>query len=162
MRLWHSKLIPLLDGKRLCDLHMSCCNLRGRGWGKRNISIDYLYKDYLGEDALAVYHHQVLKEMERRGYKYDSAWIVAGYCGKRRPERVVSWENYKEASQREVPLLGHTLEIFLNDVQALRERGLDIRLTGYTLTDETGEYVYNHASYNGKETNYYAKVKEND
>lgn len=126
MRLWHSKLIPLLDGRRLCDLHMSCCNLRGNGWGKRNAAVGYLYEDPLGEDALAVYHHKVLEEMFKRGYKYDSAWVVANYCGKNRETRNGNPEKYLEACKRDVPLLGHTFEIFVKDVEALKERGLDI------------------------------------
>lgn len=132
MRLWHSKLIPLLDGKRLCDLHMSCCNLRGKGWGKRNVAINYLYDDELGEDALAVYHHKVLVEMELRGYKYDSSWVEADYCGKNRPKRTASWENYKKACLRNVPLWGHTLTLFKNDVEALQQRGLPIKITHKT------------------------------
>lgn len=126
MRLWHSKLIPVLDGKRLCDLHMSCCNLRGNGWGKRNAAVGYLYEDPLGEDALAVYHHMVLKEMTKRGYNYDPSWEQADYCGKKRPYRVCLWRNYKEACLRGVPLKGHTAEIFKNDLATLRERGLNI------------------------------------
>lgn len=138
MRLWHSKLIPLLDGRRLCDLHMSCCNLRGKGWGKRNVAINYIYDDPLGEDALTVYHHTVLKEMDARGYKFDSAWVVAGYCGKKRPERTPSWDNYKESCLRNVPLKGHTLALFKNDVEALQERGLPIKVTHETLFDSNG------------------------
>ena len=136
MRLWHSKLIPLLDGKRLCDLHMSCCNLRGKGWGKRNVAINYLYDDKLGEDALAVYHHRVLREMALRGFNFDTAWVEADYCGKNRPRRRSSWKNYKEACLRNVPLKGHTLTLFINDVETLQQRGLPIEITcdkGYTL-----------------------------
>ena len=126
MRLWHSKLIPFLDSKRLCDLHMSCCNLRGKGWGKRNAAVGYLYEDPLGEDALAVYHHRVLNEMSHRGFKYDSLWELADYCGKNRAPRTYDPEKYLDACVRNVALLGHTLEIFVKDVAALRERGLDI------------------------------------
>lgn len=128
MRLWHSKLIPLLDGKRLCDLHMSCCNLRGMGWGKRNASINYLYDDPLGEEALAVYHYLVLSEMSSRGFKYDRSWLSLDYCGKRRPARQVDHEKYEEARRRNVPLKGHTVELYLNDVKALQRRGHGVRL----------------------------------
>lgn len=141
MRLWHSKLIPLLDGRRLCDLHMSCCNLRGKGWGKRNKNINYIYDDELGEDALTVYHHIVIKEMERRGYKYDSAWVEAGYCGKNRPRREPSWSNYKKACLRNVPLKGHTLAMFKSDVDTLQQRGLPIEIT------HTTGYDYDCAPY---------------
>ena len=154
MRLWHSKLIPLLDGRRLCDLHMSCCNLRGNGWGKRNAAVGYLYEDELGEDALAVYHHKVLREMESRGYKYDTAWIVSSYCGKNRPSRTALPEKYMEACRRNVPLKGHTLEIYGNDIETLRARGLDIKCEYKYDKDDKGPYVIHKASYNGKETFY--------
>lgn len=127
MRLWHSNLIPYLDGRRLCDLHMSCCNLRGRGWGKRNVSINYLYDDPLGEDALAVYHRRVLLEMHKRGYNYQVDWLKPTYCGKLRNARPFNQIRFDAASQRLVPLLGHTDEILQNDIKALRERGLDIK-----------------------------------
>lgn len=140
MRLWHSKLIPLLDGRRLCDVHMSCCNLRGKGWGKPNKSVNYLCEDPLGEDALAVYHRQVLSEMIDRGYKFDGAWLDISYCGKQRPARECDPQGYKEAYLRNVPLAGHTLELYLNDVIALRERGLDIDLQSY-IDNEVTCYV---------------------
>lgn len=128
MRLWHSKLIPLLDGKRLCDLHMSCCNLRGNGWGKRNVAINYLYDDPLGEDALTVYHHKVLKEMDARGYKFAVAWLDGQYCGKQRPMRQWNPKGYEEAYRRNIPLKGHDEQIFKNDVKALQDRGLPLEL----------------------------------
>lgn len=162
MRLWHSKLIPLLDGKRLCDLHMSCCNLRGKGWGKRNVSINYLYDDPLGEEALTVYHHRVLVEMTARGFSYDTTWVEADYCGKRRPRRTCLWNKYREACKRDVPLLGHTFEMFLNDISALKERGLDVKVTGYLITDETGEYMVNRACCGEKEIDYTIKIKEDN
>lgn len=129
MRLWHSKLIPILDGKRLCDLHMSCCNLRGKGWGKRNAAVGYLYEDPLGEDALAVYHHKVMDEMENRGYRPKECWWDSDYCGAQRPVRKHDPEKYKEAYRRNIPLKGHTLQIFKNDVKALIERGLPIEFS---------------------------------
>lgn len=129
MRLWHSKLIPLLDGRRLCDLHMSCCNLRGKGWGKRNAAVGYLYEDPLGEDALTVYHHAVLKEMDARGYNFATPWLDAQYCGKQRPIRPWNPKGYEKAYRRNVPLKGHTLEIFKNDVAALISRGVPLEIT---------------------------------
>lgn len=129
MRLWHSKLIPLLDGRRLCDLHMSCCNLRGNGWGKKNKNINYIYDDPLGEEALAVYHKRVLTEMVSRGYRFDSQWWDAAYCGKNRPPRLInSWDLNAAYRRRDVPLQGHTLELYLKDISDLKERGLDIEL----------------------------------
>lgn len=127
MRLWHSKLIPFLDNKRLADVHMSCCNLRGKGWGKRNVSINYLYDDPLGEDALYEYHLRVLNEMEYRGMEPNELWFDPGYCGKQRARRPVDPSRVNEAERRRIPLLGHTDEILQKDIAALRERGLDIK-----------------------------------
>lgn len=127
MRLWHSKLIPFLDNRRLADVHMSCCNMRGKGWGKRNVSINYLYEDPLGEEALAVYHTRVLEEMVLRDFNFQKEWWDPAYCGKNRAPRVVNLKKYYEALVRPVPLLGHTEEILQKDIAALRERGLDIK-----------------------------------
>lgn len=135
MRLWHSKLISLLDGKRLCDTHMSCCNLRGKGWGKRNVAINYLYDDPLGEDALVAYHQVVLEEMERRGFDPDAKWWDESYCGKNRPARESNFEKYEEACMRNIPLLGHTVDLYFNDVKTLQERGLKIELWRVVFTD---------------------------
>lgn len=154
MRLWHSKLIPLLDGQRLCDLHMSCCNLRGKGWGKRNAAVGYLYEDPLGEDALTVYHHMVLKEMDKREYNFQVDWLNPQYCGKKRPLRSWNPKGYEEAYRRNIPLKGHTLQIYLNDVKALQERGLNIEMTIQGTT-----YI---ASREGKTTKYFIDTKENN
>lgn len=154
MRLWHSKLLPLLDGKRLCDVHMSCCNLRGKGWGKRNAAVGYLYEDPLGEDALYEYHLKVLNEMEWRGYEPNENWFDPHYCGKKRAGRPIDYERLEAAARRNIPLKGHTLEIFRNDVRALRERGVDIKVEYSQDTDELGEYIILKASHNNKEITY--------
>lgn len=154
MRLWHSKLIPLLDGKRLCDLHMSCCNLRGNGWGKRNAAVGYLYEDPLGEDALAAYHHLVLKEMLNRGMRPDRRWVLLDYCGKQRPMRQGDPDKYMEALRRNIPLKGHTVRLYLNDVKALQERGLDVRLFCRTDFDDKGSYTIYRARRGNVETTY--------
>ena len=149
MRLWHSKLIPLLDGRRLCDLHMSCCNLRGKGWGKPNKSINYIYDDPLGEDALAVYHLLVLRAMHSMGYDYDDKWEDPDYCGKNREARQGNYRDYYVARRRNIPLKGHTLQMYLNDVKALQERGLDIKLDVQQCQDSNGSYTLYRASRNG-------------
>lgn len=158
MRLWHSKLIPLLDGKRLCDLHMSCCNLRGNGWGKRPAAVGYLYEDPLGEDALAVYHHLVLKEMDKRGYKFHSAWLNPQYCGKNRPERAWIYSAYNEAQWRNVPLKGHTPEIYNKDVSTLIARGLDITVEIQNDWDDCGSIRVYRAKRGDIETIYGIRI----
>lgn len=154
MRLWHSKLVPLLDNPRLSDLHMSCCNLRGLGWGKRNKNIDYIYEDELGEEALARYHQVVLAVMMQRGFNFDERWQQTAYCGKRRPARTVDYEKYKRAAWRDVPLKGHTLDLYLNDIKALRERGLYIMFYRYYDSDDLGDIQIYRAIRDVTETTY--------
>ena len=152
MRLWHSKLIPLLDGPRLLDTHMSCCNLRGLGWGKKNSAVNYVFEDSLGEDALAAYHMIVLAEMSKRNYKYDRTWLQFGYCGKRRPIRDVEESKMFRAIRRQVPLEGHSVEYFLNDVQALQDRGLPLKVEAFGS-------VYTVTNSESEEVNYYTGVR---
>lgn len=137
MRLWHSKLIPILDNKRLCDVHMSCCNLRGKGWGKRNAAVGYLYEDPLGEEALVEYHYKVLNEMEYRGFEPDEKWFDPNYCGKKRPARTCDQQKLEETYRRNIPLQGHTFQIFKNDVEALISRGLPIMFSVETGVDKS-------------------------
>jgi uncharacterized protein (TIGR02328 family) len=154
MRLWHSKIIPLLDGRRLCDLHMSCCNLRGMGWGKRNKNINYIYDDPSGEEALAVYHKLVLEEMSKRGYKFEPRWLDPCYCGKRRPSRQYNHTEYAQVLMRDVPLRGHDLFRYSDDILTLQRRGLNIKLYRYGREDDLG-WVDVYRASRGNEITYY-------
>lgn len=69
MRLWHQSLIPLLPRQQLLGQHRECCALRGKGWGRKHATVDYVFT--YRPDYLVVYHHLVMDEMERRGYKPD-------------------------------------------------------------------------------------------
>ena len=72
MRLWHYRLLSRLDRQRLMSQHRECCALRGKGWGKKHATVDYVFKhDYM---MLFDYHAEVMDEMERRGYHVDSIW----------------------------------------------------------------------------------------
>ena len=151
MRLWHQALLPILDGPRLLDTHMSCCNLRGLGWGKKNSAVDYVFADPRGEDALAVYHNAVLYEMYKRGYNFDQKWKDFAYCGKRRPARKANYDLCWGMTQLQVALVGHTEDIFLSDVQALVDRGVDIQLDPYPMLSGQRSWL---VSANGKEVVY--------
>lgn len=79
MRLWHEALIPYLDRQRLLGQHRECCALRGKGWGKKHATVDYVFThdpEYLYE-----YHCRVMAEMERRGYHPDQTWRHSSYRG---------------------------------------------------------------------------------
>ena len=80
MRLWHQKLIPYLDNKRLLGQHRECCALRGKGWGKKHSVVDYVFK--YTPSHLYEYHLLVMQEMMHRNYNVDGHWYGRLYRGK--------------------------------------------------------------------------------
>lgn len=80
MRLWHQSLIQHLDNKRLLGQHRECCALRGKGWGKKHSTVDYVFKYDLAH--LYEYHCLVMGEMLRRNYHVDEQWYLRTFRGK--------------------------------------------------------------------------------
>lgn len=80
MRLWHQKLIPLLPRQQLLGQHRECCALRGKGWGKKHATVDYIFHHKF--KSLVLYHFYVMKEMSDRGYNIDPRWYIPNYRGK--------------------------------------------------------------------------------
>lgn len=80
MRLWHEALIPYLSNKRLCGQHRECCALRGKGWGRKHATVDYVFK--YSKIKLYAYHCIVMKEMTRRGFNVNMNWLSSSYQGK--------------------------------------------------------------------------------
>lgn len=80
MRLWHYKLLPSLDNRRLIRQHCECCALRGNGWGRKHATVDYVFRH--SPLMLYSYHLKVMTEMHRRGYLFDTAWLDMFYRGK--------------------------------------------------------------------------------
>ena len=79
MRLWHYKLIPYLDRQHLLGQHRECCALRGKGWGKKHATVDYVFKH--DPRQLYIYHELVMKEMNVRCFVVDEKWHDAYYRG---------------------------------------------------------------------------------
>ena len=80
MRLWHKELIPYLDRQRLLSQHRECAALRGKGWGKKHATVDYVFK--YDPNRLVAYHYLIMDEMKRRGYNPDSVWYNVNWRGK--------------------------------------------------------------------------------
>ncbi|MEY8445202.1 TIGR02328 family protein [Enterococcus ratti] len=80
MRLWHEELISLLPRQQLLGQHRECCALRGNGWGKKHVTVDYVFQ--YSPYKLYQYHQLVLKEMRRRHYAPANDWDVPEYRGK--------------------------------------------------------------------------------
>lgn len=80
MRLWHQLLIPYLDNKRLLSQHRECCALRGKGWGRKHSTVDYVFTYNVSH--LFEYHNIVMMEMFKRGYSVKNHyWYAAEYRG---------------------------------------------------------------------------------
>ena len=81
MRLWHENLLPFLPREQLLGQHRECCALRGKGWGKKHATVDYVFTQ--DPACLVAYHFKVMQEMVNRGYQLDGAWLQPLYRGKK-------------------------------------------------------------------------------
>ena len=79
MRLWHYELIPHLDRQRLLSQHRECAALRGKGWGKKHATVNYVFIHQY--DMLFRYHLLVMQEMKNRGYNVTATWLNKEYRG---------------------------------------------------------------------------------
>lgn len=126
MRLWHQHLIHYLDNKRLLGQHRECCALRGKGWGRKHATVDYVFKYDLAH--LYEYHCLVIREMTKRNYVPDANWYFRTYHGKSLPN----------ASLTEVgTYLGHVDELIYNehDDRYLKECLLNLKSKGAELVN---------------------------
>ena len=80
MRLWHEELIPYLPRQQLLGQHRECCALRGKGWGRKHATVDYVFT--YNPALLVAYHYKVMEEMIHRGYHPDPIWFCCDYRGK--------------------------------------------------------------------------------
>lgn len=80
MRLWPLAILRQLPRQQLLGQHRECCALRGKGWGKKHATVDYVfnYPHYW----LYTYHYYVLNEMRLRGYSFDIDWLNELYRGR--------------------------------------------------------------------------------
>ena len=79
MRLWPLAILDQLPRQQLLGQHRECCALRGRGWGRKHSTVDYVFKHPYW--FLFNYHVEVMREMARRGYSYCQDWIIRNYRG---------------------------------------------------------------------------------
>lgn len=79
MRLWHYQLIPHLPRRQLLGQHRECCALRGKGWGKKHATVNYVFIHPYS--WLFGYHLDVMVEMQNRGYCPAKEWWTMTYRG---------------------------------------------------------------------------------
>lgn len=130
MRLWHQKLIPFLDRQRLLGQHRECCALRGKGWGKKHATVDYVFTH---EPArLVAYHWLVMSEMRRRGYCPDPRWETTNWRGDTLgldtsfadPDNVSAF--YEEAHNEEMIYPEHNDEYLAECISLLKDKNAPI------------------------------------
>ena len=129
MRLWHQHLIHYLDNKRLLGQHCECYALRGKGWGRKHATVDYVFKYDLAH--LYAYHCIVMHEFSYRfkDFKIDGNWYGRTYRGK----------TLQLASLTEVgTYLGHADELIYDeyDDRYLKECLLNLKSKGAELVND--------------------------
>ena len=85
MRLWHEALLPFLSRQHLLGQHRECAALRGKGWGRKHATVDYVFTH--PKEWLWAYHMRVMQEMLNRGYHPGLEWFDVHYQGKDLPAR---------------------------------------------------------------------------
>ena len=80
MRLWPLAILRQLPRQQLLGQHRECCALRGKGWGRKHSTVDYVFRHPYW--WLCLYHMEIMLEMDRRGYRYDDVWRTYCYRGK--------------------------------------------------------------------------------
>lgn len=83
MRLWHQQLIPYLPRQQLLGQHRECAALRGKGWGKKHATVNYVFE--YSPSRLFAYHKLIMQEMKNRGYLPSPEWENPLYRGKITP-----------------------------------------------------------------------------
>ncbi len=123
MRLWHEDLISHLPAGQLMGQHRECCALRGKGWGRRHSTVDYVFRHT--PMKLYAYHMLIIDEMHKRGYKPDVLWEDPCYRGKLA-------DAYEEAvpGNYSHPIYAEHDDAYMEECLAnLRAKGIEISLS---------------------------------
>lgn len=122
MRLWHYKLIKKLPNLQILGQHREVCALRGKGWGKKHSTVDYVFKHPYG--MLYEYHIKIMNEMKFRGYKPNDIWTYPSYRGKLigddysdfTKSALTEWPDYPE----------HNDKYYEECIENLKRKGINI------------------------------------
>lgn len=131
MRLWHEKLIPLLPRQQLLGQHRECCALRGKGWGKKHSTVEYIFKH--SPLKLVQYHFKIIGEMLNRGYIVSDEWLIRKYRGKNCDKHTNEslHINHKPLSLDELQRKStiypeHNKEYLIECIENFRAKGVDV------------------------------------
>lgn len=119
MRLWHISLLERLPRQQLLGQHRECCALRGKGWGKRHATVNYVFNYH--PFMLYQYHMLVINEMKRRGYQVDKLWLDPKYRGK-----LLGYAAYETSGEVLDKYPEHNERYLKECIDNLRGKGIDI------------------------------------
>ena len=131
MRLWYQDLISKLPRQQLLGQHRECCALRGKGWGRKHATVDYVFTH--SPSLLVAYHWLIMDEMEYRGYHPDPIWKKVDWRGTclgfdtsfANPDIVEEYYYYaKEKGENIYP--EHNDEYLQECIDNLKGKGIDI------------------------------------
>lgn len=118
MRLWHQDLISVLPRQQLLGQHRECCALRGKGWGKKHATVDYVFSH--SPYKLFQYHQLIMAEMTARGYRVSKEWLDPLYRGKITPAYTVL-----QTEPDQIPLYPEHDQAYLQEcLENLRAKGI--------------------------------------
>lgn len=132
MRLWNQQLIPLLDRQRLLGQHRECAALRGRGWGRKHATVDYVFT--YNPEYLVAYHYLIMDEMKARGYNPDTTWLNPDWRGSTLGEET-GWASidvvsqiYHEAKTGRTIYDEHNSSYLQECIDILKSKGIEIKI----------------------------------
>lgn len=129
MRLWHQLLIPLLPRQQLLGQHRELAALRGKGWGRKHATVDYVFTHE--PELLVAYHYLIMDEMKRRGYNPDEKWYDCDYRGKEL-ELQPGWCNFVAASNLATANIiiypEHNNAYLKECIENLKGKGIEIKV----------------------------------
>jgi len=120
MRLWHEFLLNRLPYRQLLGQHRECCALRGKAWGRKHSTVDYVFR--YSPYKLFQYHALVIDEMKRRGYHPSSEWLLPSYRGK----TVLPYEELKPILLTKPVFSEHDKKYFRQCLDNLAGKGIII------------------------------------
>lgn len=128
MRLWHQNLLSRLPRQQLLGQHRECCALRGKGWGRKHATVDYVFK--YEPDFLVAYHILVMDEMKERGYHPDEKWYDYNYRGSSLGYEL-NWTNglVEMILHDSTPIFNEHNKVYLQEcIENLKQKGIEIKL----------------------------------
>lgn len=123
MRLWHYKLLKHLPKQWLLGQHRECCALRGKGWGRKHSTVDYVFKyPYYN---LFKYHSMVMEILENQhNVKVDPDWKKYYYRGMFVGEDRSSFTQYQVYK---FPYPEHNNSYLKECIKNLKRKGITVR-----------------------------------